>query len=85
MNQDETTPKDHDALFSALRAAGGAWARYGLTLGRTALETSARTLQTTAVALGELAETIEQRTRASGSAKDESRNVHVENETARAG
>ena len=62
MTQEQTTPKDRDALVTALLSVGGAWARYGLSVGRSALETSARTLETTAAALGEMAERIEKRT-----------------------
>jgi len=70
MTQEETTPKDRDALVTALLSVGGAWARYGLSVGRSALETSARTLETTAAALGDMAERIEKRTRQSEEASD---------------
>jgi hypothetical protein len=62
MNAIQTeTQKKHEQLLGALAAVGGAWARYGLTVGRTALETSARTLEATATALGQLAEAVERR------------------------
>ena len=70
MNEQQTTPKDRDALVTALLSVGGAWARYGLSVGRSALETSARTLETTAAALGDMAERIEKRTRQSEESSD---------------
>lgn len=72
-----TTPKteDRDALLSALCAMGSAWAHYGLTIGRTALETSAQTLQKTAVALGQLAEAIERRRSPEPEERDEDRDA----------
>lgn len=55
----QTLEARRERLVSALTSLGTAWARYGLTVGRTALETSARSLQVTATALGKLAETID--------------------------
>ena len=46
----------HERLIEALTIAGSAWARYGLTVGRAALETAARSLEATAGALGTLAD-----------------------------
>lgn len=67
----ETTPKPvaHDAcatetherateLTKNLLDLGTIWARYGLGVGKSALETSARSLQATAKILGGLAETL---------------------------
>jgi hypothetical protein len=58
----ETIEDRRERLVSALTSLGSAWARYGLTVGRTALENSARSLQITATALGKLADTIDART-----------------------
>jgi hypothetical protein len=44
-----------------LMTVGKAWARYGLTVGKMALETSATTLSKTAGWLGELAQTLAQK------------------------
>jgi len=61
--QKDAIPDDSDrrAVVNAFRAVDSAWARYGLNVGRAALETSARSLQVTATALGQLAEAIESR------------------------
>ena len=50
---------DSREIVNAFLDVGSAWARYGLTVGRTALETSARSLTATASALGHLAKTLE--------------------------
>ena len=73
MTELETRPnaEKFDSLLDALRSVGGAWARYGLSVGRAALETSARTLETTASALGDLAEAIERRLKDDRQAQDE--------------
>jgi hypothetical protein len=52
---------DTEEIVGALYSVGSAWARYGLTVGRAALETSARSLEVTASALGQIAEALEQR------------------------
>ncbi len=61
-----TTPSDQEAtpeiLLRSLREVGGAWARYGLNIGRVALETQAGTLRATAGALGALAEALDRKT-----------------------
>ncbi len=44
-----------EELLSSLTDVGLAWARYGLTVGRVALETHAKTVTLTAGALGALA------------------------------
>lgn len=46
-------------LAGSLVGIGGAWARYGLTVGRMALETTAASLQATASSLGGLADRID--------------------------
>ena len=68
--------EEHDSLIDALRAVGGAWARYGLSVGRAALETSARTLETTANALGNLAETFERRDREAREGDESEVDIH---------
>ncbi|MEB2313107.1 MAG: hypothetical protein OZ921_13580 [Sorangiineae bacterium] len=60
-NPNPPTEKEHHELVEALVDVGAAWARYGLGVGRAALETSARTLSVTASALDALARTFEQR------------------------
>jgi hypothetical protein len=60
---EQVPTKDHAKLVDALYNVGGAWARYGLSVGRAALETSAVTLRNTAAALGEISEALERRTR----------------------
>lgn len=47
---------DVQELFNRLQGVGVTWARYGLNLGKSALETSAETLKTTAATLGDLAQ-----------------------------
>ena len=49
------------ALVRKLVGVGAAWARYGLTIGRAALETSAETLRTTSSILGDVADQIDAR------------------------
>ena len=73
MTQLHTMPKaeQYDSLLGALRTVGGAWARYGLSVGRIALETSAGTLETTASALGDIAEAIERRQKEELEARDD--------------
>jgi len=66
------------AVINALRAVGSVWARYGLTVGRAALESSARSLQVTATALGQLAEAIDDRARAAQEANENDRKIVVE-------
>lgn len=46
-------------ITSALFELGRLWAAHGLTVGRSALDTSAKTLRTTAEVLGDLAERFE--------------------------
>ena len=57
------TKADQDDRVTAITddvvELGTLWARYGLTVGRSALETSARTLAATASLLGHLAEAFE--------------------------
>ena len=45
---------DFEKMAHGLAAIGMSWARYGLTVGKSALETSAKTLRHTADALGQL-------------------------------
>ncbi len=58
-NFDPPNKREHHELVEALVDVGAAWARYGLDLGRLALETSAKTLGTTASALGTIAKNLE--------------------------
>lgn len=60
-NRTESTHSDETPLTEAAVAVGSAWARYGLTVGRTALITGARTLEVTAEALGALADGFERK------------------------
>lgn len=48
-----------DTLIENLVDIGALWARYGLTVGRAALETSSKTLANTAEVLGELSKRFE--------------------------
>jgi hypothetical protein len=48
-----------DALVDTVRAQGQLWARYGLTIGRLALETNSRALGQLASSLGKLAEALD--------------------------
>jgi hypothetical protein len=50
-----------EELARKLGAVGAAWARYGLTVGRAALETSAETLRTTSDLLGTVADRLDVR------------------------
>lgn len=65
MTNPENEPMSRDEeLHDATRAVvglGAAWARYGLTMGRAAVETSARSLEATARLLGALADVIDRR------------------------
>lgn len=47
-----------ESLVEGLVGVGAAWARHGLSIGRTSLEASAKTLETTAELLGKLAESF---------------------------
>lgn len=58
-NIDPPNKREHHDLVEALVDVGSAWARYGLDLGRLALETSAKTLGVTANALGTLSKNLE--------------------------
>jgi hypothetical protein len=60
MNETHETNKDAAAerAVDDLMAIGKVWARYGLSAGKAALETSATTLQRTASFLGNLSKTI---------------------------
>jgi hypothetical protein len=61
-NASETKADQDDrvtAITDDVVELGTLWARYGLTVGRSALETSARTLAATASLLGHLAEAFE--------------------------
>lgn len=51
--------KDVESLVQNIVGIGAAWARYGLTVGKTALETSAKTLTTTAQILGDVSKKFE--------------------------
>ncbi|MFO0564547.1 MAG: hypothetical protein U0263_02735 [Polyangiaceae bacterium] len=50
------TRSDRQEIAEAFLRVGAAWARYGLSVARASVETSARTLNVTASALGTLAE-----------------------------
>jgi len=59
MNEEHTTEQGNDDLEKAvgdLSKVGRIWARHGLTVGASALQTSAATLRTTATFLGRLAD-----------------------------
>ncbi len=58
-NEAERATEESQQLVGSLVETGLAWARYGLTVGRMALETSAKSLQVTAGALGKLADNLE--------------------------
>ena len=47
---------DFEKMARGLTAVGLSWAHHGLTIGKSALETSARTLRETAEVLGQLSE-----------------------------
>ena len=53
-----------------IMTVGKAWARYGLTVGKMALETSATTLNKTASWLGDLAQTLARQADARADRKD---------------
>ncbi len=57
----EQNPADarREAVVDSLVSLGSVWARYGLSVGRQALETSAKTLESTAKVLGAIAESME--------------------------
>ena len=56
----ETMPKGSaERVARLVTELGAGWARYGLTLGRLALQQSARALETTSEILGEFATKIE--------------------------
>ena len=54
--QQERTGHDFEKMARGLTAVGMSWARHGLTIGKSALETSAQTLRETAEVLGQLSE-----------------------------
>ena len=54
----EHVTKASAGTVNEIKTIGRTWARYGLNVGKMALETSATTLQKTAVMLGNLAETL---------------------------
>lgn len=54
----ETTEPKLSELLTSLSNVGIAWARYGLTVGRVALETHAKALDATAKAVGNLANAL---------------------------
>jgi hypothetical protein len=62
IRHDETTPSDDERVETIERAVGDLvgigrlWAAHGLSVGRSALETSATTLRITADILGDLSE-----------------------------
>jgi hypothetical protein len=60
MNTQAETPdrNEYEQFATALTRVGSAWARYGLNVARASVETSARTLDLTATALGALAERV---------------------------
>jgi hypothetical protein len=72
MNQTTDTESKAQAAraFEDMRNVGKAWARYGLTVGKMALETSATTLSKTATWLGDLAQTLARKTESEDAAKD---------------
>lgn len=55
-SHDTDRRSDAEQIATAFLRVGAAWARYGLSIARASVETSARTLDVTAGALGTLAE-----------------------------
>jgi hypothetical protein len=55
----EPTAYTADRVAKVVTELGAGWARYGLTLGRLALQQSARTLESTAELLGVIANKVE--------------------------
>lgn len=58
----DTAPKaspEVEEIARRLGSVGAAWARYGLTIGRAALETSAETLRTTSELLGTVSDRLQ--------------------------
>ena len=49
---------EYEEFATAITRVGAAWARYGLSVARASVETSARTLDLTATALGALADRV---------------------------
>jgi len=72
MNQTTDTGSKAQAAraFDDVMTIGKAWARYGLTVGKMALETSATTLNKTASWLGDLAQTLAHKTESEAASKD---------------
>jgi len=60
-SQKNETKQEVEAILGNLVGIGTSWARYGLTVGRSALETSAKTLTSTAEVLGQLAKQFEEK------------------------
>lgn len=60
-----STTTQAEKLTESLFALGAAWARYGLSVGKLALETSAKTLEGTSKVLGHLADTLDTKKAAS--------------------
>jgi hypothetical protein len=71
-SQEHQQRPDHDfeKMARELTAVGMTWAHHGLTIGKSALEASARTLRETAEVLGQLSEKF--RARADEGCKDTS-------------
>ena len=53
--QGNTSPLPVEKLIENLVDVGATWAKYGLNVGKSALETSSKTLSSTAEVLGEIA------------------------------
>lgn len=65
----DTTRTELNETAQKLVELGGAWARYGLTIGRLAIENSARSLDVAARALGALADVVDPKTAAAADDK----------------
>jgi len=59
MNEHNEWKSDRVELVEALLGVGTAWARYGIDMGKAALETSASSLQSLASVLGHVGKTLE--------------------------
>jgi hypothetical protein len=68
----ESTESQTQSIVEAVLDLGAAWARYGLVVGKLALKTSAKTLESTANILGSLADEFERKAEQQKSDKNHS-------------
>jgi hypothetical protein len=59
MNENDNAKDKLDSIAQSLVEIGAVWAKHGLAIGRSALEASAKTLNSTATALGQIADSLE--------------------------